>query len=148
MAEPEPVTVKYDELWSGFEVTSIDGGGMGISAYVDTETGNVWTSSDKDGGIHEAPDKDELEEDERYIQIPDKRYFDLGVRLVMKFADEFMPDAYDEISAMFQRKGAYRRFKQFLIDRDMADTWHRYEEAATEAALRRWGKDQGLTITE
>lgn len=46
-------------------------------------------SIDLDGIEDELPD--DVEDDEKYISIPDKRELDLGKPMVLDFAHEFLP---------------------------------------------------------
>ena len=72
------------------------------------------------------------------LSVPQKHDLDLGNPFVFRFAEEYLPDLYQEVRDMFHHKGAYSRFKDLLDRQGQLDAWHRYEEQATEAALREW----------
>ena len=60
----------------------------------------IWTSCLRD-----------IEDEEKYIQIPDQRELDLGKSLVMDFAGEFLSDDFDKVREIFRKRGAHGRFK-------------------------------------
>lgn len=66
----------------------------------------------------ELGNSDELPEDvddpEKYISVPHKNALNLGKALVLEFSSERMPDDLRQVHAVFQRRGAYGRFKEFL----------------------------------
>ncbi|MGA8711624.1 MAG: hypothetical protein WB647_01230 [Roseiarcus sp.] len=78
--------------------------------------------------------------------MPGPRALDLGSRLVMRFAEDVMSDHADEIAAIFSRKGAYGRFKDFLVRVGALNQWYEYEAAATEKALREWCAENGIEV--
>jgi hypothetical protein len=47
---------------------------------------------------------------------------------------------------MFQRRGAYARFKDLLDREGLLDQWYAYETAVTERALRAWCERVGLQV--
>jgi hypothetical protein len=117
-------------------------------AYVDKETGSILLD-DPNAGIDED-EKDEIPTDvlsnDRYIEVPHKREFDLGTSLVFDFAADKLPDHYDDIRNIFRKKGAYSRFKELLISLNRIDQWHEYENNTMQAALVEWCEDEGLSV--
>lgn len=133
--------VAWDDISSAFAFVSFDGGGN--SAYVCRRTGAVYWHSELGDNFEELPE--DIESD-NYLALPEPRDLDLGSRLVMSFADEVLPDHADAIARIFSRKGAYGRFKDFLVEIGALDRWYDYEAAATEKALREWCADNGLEV--
>ena len=76
--------------------------------------------------------------------MPDKRDLDLGATLVMEFIAEALPGDYDEVRQMFRRKGAYRRFKELLEQRDVVQRWYDYGDQRVREALEEWCRDHGF----
>ena len=76
------------------------------------QSGKIYWHSEFGDNDEELPDDID---DEKYISIPDKRELDLGKPLVLDFAREFLPDDYDEVSHIFSRRDAYRRYKDLLM---------------------------------
>ena len=64
----------------------------------------------------------------------------------MRFAAERLDNHYDEIADIFSRKGAYRRFKDFLRRVGALDSWYEYESEAQERALREWCAENGIEV--
>lgn len=62
----------------------------------------------------------------------------------MRFAAERLGDHYDQIRAIFSRKSAYRRFKDFLARVGALENWYAYEAEAKEKALREWCAENGV----
>jgi hypothetical protein len=137
------MAVKFEDILDAYSFTSFGNGGN--SAYLDTETGEIYLQSD-DGEIDdELPDDIE---DDRYVMIPDKYDLDLGKHLVRKFACEHLPESYDAIDAIFRKRGAYSRFKDLLIQKDMLQKWYDYQNSAEEKALRDWCKLNKIDLAE
>ncbi len=135
--------VKFDALLEAFEFVSF-GRPMEHEAYLCTETGVIHYYSEY--GDNEEPLPDDVEDSEKYIAIPHKNDLDLGKRLVLKFAGEFLPDALGKVQEIFRRSGAYARFKDLLEHRGMSQQWYEYEAKAQKEALREWCEDNGIEI--
>lgn len=93
----------------------------------------------------DEPLPDDIHSD-RYVAIPDRHILDLGRNLVLEFVGKALPDTFDHVADLFRRKGAYQRYKQFLLDRDMLDAWHAFEEERTRVALREWCEREGIDL--
>jgi hypothetical protein len=89
---------------------------------------------------------DDIEDAEKYIQIPGKRELDLGKSLVLDFARQFLPDDFDDIWQMFGRKGAYAKFRKLLIRRHALDQWYEFEAKTTELVLRMWCDSKSIEV--
>jgi hypothetical protein len=112
-------------------------------------TGKIyWHSefSDLDELKDELPD--DVEDDEKYLAIPDKRELDLGKPLALDFAGEFLPDDFDEVRYIFSRRGAYKKFRALLIRRKALERWYDFESKATERALREWCELNSIEVTD
>ena len=81
---------------------------------------------------------------DKYIRIPHRNDLDLGKVLVFDFVSGHLPDALQEVDRIFNRKGAYARFKQFLESKGMLDQWYEYEDRRQKTALREWCKENGI----
>lgn len=102
------VAVKFDELLGAFEFVSA-GQPMEHEAYLCIGTGVIHYHSELVD--LEDPLPDDIDDPEMYIAIPHKNDLELGKRLALRFADEFLPDAVDDAYDIFRRRGAYARFK-------------------------------------
>ena len=141
--------IQYNDLDQAFELVSAgEGLGLDAAAFLDLETGE-WLYFDECTDPDDDPrTPDNLLGDPRYLAAPSKRDLDLGTQLVFDFVHEHLPDAWDEVRAIFRRRGAYRRFKDLLDNRDQLDAWYRYEEAQTRAALIDWAEAHGLVVVD
>lgn len=79
---------------------------------------------------------DDIDDEEKYVALPDKLELGLGKPLVLDFAREFLPDDVDDVRDFFSKRSAYPKFKALLARRGAVDRWHAFE--ATEQALRDW----------
>ncbi len=132
--------VSFSDLQLAFEFVS--SGGMGENeAYLDRQSGKIYWHSEFGDNDEKLPDDID---DEKYIAIPDKKELDLGKALVFNFAREFLPDNYDEVRQIFNRRGAYRRFKDLLVRWDALERWYDFSDKAEEAALREWCAENGI----
>ena len=138
-----PVPVDWDELLNTFEFVSL-GQPYEHEAVLCRETGKLLWHTELDDDLDEWPD--DAEDEEKYLAIPHKKELDLGKPLVFAFAEEFLPDEFDEIRRIFGKRGAYARFKDLLQRRRALDRWYDFEARATETALREWCEANELTI--
>ncbi|MES3630809.1 MAG: hypothetical protein PPP56_11655 [Longimonas sp.] len=83
-----------------------------------------------------------------YIRVPHKNELGLGFSLVRRFVRTHMPDEMSRVSDMFRSRGAYRRYKQLLAEKEMLNDWHQFEEEHMKRALRRWCELEGIALRE
>jgi uncharacterized protein with HEPN domain len=132
----QPKSVSFAEIHLAFEF--VDASGMGEHlAYLCKQTGKIYWHSESGDDLEEELPHD-LDDEEKYIQIPDKRELDLGKPLVLDFAARHLPNDYDEVQRIFRKKGAYGRFKDLLAQRNALERWYEFEAKAQEKALREW----------
>ncbi len=135
--------VSYNDLSMAFEFVSA-GHAEEHQAFVCKETGKIYWHAETLEDLEELPD--DLEENERYVRIPDKRDLDLGKRLVLDFAHEHLPSDVDEVRRIFSKKGAYARFKDLLQRKGALDQWHDFQAKAEERALREWCEVNSIEV--
>ena len=131
--------VNFQEILTAFEFVDMSGGLGAFEAVLCRRTGKIYSRS-------EFPDwqelndemPDDVEDDEKYIAIPDKRELGLGKPLALDFAREFLPNDFDEVRYMFNKRGGYKKFRALLIRRNVLDSWYDFESKTTEKALREW----------
>jgi hypothetical protein len=134
--------MKFEDLELAFEFVNSSPPFEHI-AYVSRSTGETYWESDA-GDLHELPD--DLEGNDDYVEIPDKRDLNLGTRLVMQFVNQEIPGLEDNVRSIFSRKGAYGRYKAFLDQLGLLNKWHSFEAAGTKEALMLWCKDNDIQI--
>lgn len=143
-ADPLP-RVRFSELLDAFYFVSVDSP-YEHDAYINPATGTIFYVSPDIDSEGETPD--DFETSDRYIAVPHKNDFNLGRDLVFSFVDDELPEHFETVAGFFRRKGAYRRFKDFLDRLDLLDKWHAFESRATENELRAWAKAQGIEFTD
>ena len=142
--------ISFKELMETYELASMGSSAYGEHhAYLCRESGKIyWHSEFSD--LEELNDElpEDIEDEDKYIQLPSKRELDLGVPLVMEFVRQFLPRDFDDVSDMFDRRGAYGRFKQLLIRRRAPEQWYDFEQKATERALREWCELNSIVLAD
>jgi hypothetical protein len=140
LAGAMPMRVAWTKLLDAFEFISMSGE-FGGSAWVSRETGAVFWHSD---GLDELPE--DIDDEDKYLELPSPRDLDLGKRLVMRFAADRLNDRYDEVAYIFSRSGAYRKFRALLERIGALEDWYIYEAEAKEKALREWCAENGVEL--
>jgi hypothetical protein len=139
------VTVKYDDLSIAFDFFS-SAPQAENNAYISLDTGAIYWTSESNPVEEEVPD--DLETSDRYVAIPHKNDLDLGRNLVLRFVAQELPEHYNRVEGFFQRKGAYRRFKDLLESQAVPEKWYAFEAESTERALRDWCAENGIQIVK
>ncbi|MFT5633859.1 MAG: hypothetical protein ACI9SQ_001583 [Rubritalea sp.] len=135
------IVVNYNDLEGGYEMANSGNGEVAV--YVSKVTGEVvWDAEEFTGDPCEV---ENIDENDDYIHLPDKYDLDLGKVLVMNFA-ETVPEQYDEIRNIFSRRGAYGRFRDFLIRNNLLDKWYAFENKEKKEALVAWCKQNDLEV--
>ena len=140
----------FKELVEAFELVSMGAPGFGEHhAYLCRESGKIYWHSDF-SDLEELNDElpEDIEDEEKYVELPDKRELDLGNRLALDFARQVLPAEFDDVRDMFHRRGAYARFKHLLAQRRVLEQWYDFEEKATERTLREWCEINSITLTD
>lgn len=128
--------VRYDDLLDAFDFVG-SGAPAEHQAFIAVDTGRIyWISALAPFEDEEVPD--DLGESDRYIEVPHKNDLDLGHRLVLRFVEEQLPDAYGRVQGFFSRRGAYARLKEFLEHAGYLTKWYEFEARCTEQALKEW----------
>ena len=140
--------VSFREIRDAFEFISVTAGHE-HRAILCKKTGKIYTHSDFPD-FEEFNDElpDDVDDEEKYIDIPDRYELDLGKPLVMDFARDVLPSDFEEIRDIFGRRGAYQRFKALLARRKALDRWYEYESQATNNALRDWCSLNEIELTD
>jgi hypothetical protein len=141
--------VSFQQILDALEFASMGGGLVEHEAVLCRQTGNIcWRSEffDEPRLDNELPD--DIDDDDKYVAIPDKRELGLGKPLVLDFAREFLPNDFDKVRYMFSKRGAYPKFRALLAQRNAVDRWHDFESKATERALREWCELNSIAVAD
>jgi hypothetical protein len=133
-----------------------------ISSYLDVDTGQVYSITEEEFELAEAPQKDiedvpdwqreavELArnirqyEGKRYLALPDK--FDVHEWAIMDAFSESLRDAQlrDELHGAIRGAGAFRSFKSLLTEYNLWDAWNRFREAELRQIAIQWCEEHGI----
>ncbi|MPZ33322.1 MAG: hypothetical protein GEV13_20410 [Rhodospirillales bacterium] len=138
----------FAELIDALEIASLSNSGE-CQAFVCRQSGKIYCRMDPlyVGELDEEL-PDDLDDDEKYVQVPDKRALDLGKPLVMDFTRAVLPQDLDDVRDMFRKREAYAKFKGLLARRRALDRWYDFEREATERALRVWCELNSIELVD
>jgi len=143
MAQPMPVS--FENICTAFDFASA-GGFHEHRAFLCRRTGKIYYHSDFSDLNDDLPE--DIEDEEKYIALPDKREIGLGKPLALNFARECLPDDFDEIRYIFSRRGGYKKFRVLLGKRNALDRWYEFEKEATDQTLRDWCRLNSINLVD
>ena len=139
-----PVSLK--DILEAFEFVSADNAGE-HQVFLCRQSGRVyWYIEDSNDELSELPE--DIDDSEKYVQIPDKRELDLGKALVLEFVRQTLPSEIDKVQRIFSAKGAYATFKDLVDRKGALDQWYNFEAKAEEEALRTWCALNSIEISD
>ncbi|CAA6677049.1 MULTISPECIES: UPF0158 family protein [unclassified Lentimonas] len=141
-----PQKTKIDELEWAFDLQPDPDFCDDTHCYISKVTGELVYSAEAATG-QPCPVED-IEEHPDYIHLPDKHDLDLGQRLVWRFVGIEIPGLEQKVRKIFSRRGAYRRWKDFLDRNYLLDKWHTFENESKREALVDWCKAHGVPIED
>lgn len=126
----------------------VNGGSPGeMEAFIEIATGRIFMRSSHVDLSGEMELPEDIDDAERYLEIPSSRDLDLGRAQLIEFVERHLPADADLVRGYFQRSGSFARTKDLLHHRRMLDEWHNYENEMTKAALKEWGTENGFEVT-
>jgi len=134
--------ISYDDIELAFMFVSSQPEFMN-QALLSKSTGEIFYISD-DIDADDLPD--DIEDSDDYLSIPHQNELDLGKELISQFISEHLPEETHRIYQFFRQKGAYSKYKDFLFEKGLLDTWHEYEDNKRSDALRNWCADNNIEI--
>ena len=135
--------IKFRDIQDAFLFVSSAGYGMN-TAILCKDTGQILYHSEMDD-LDEIDD-DDLERD-MCIEIPHKNDLDVGQSLIFEFVEMQLPDDCHRVRQIFQKRGAYRRFKDFLETKGLLEMWYNFESKREEQALRQWCLENEIKLS-
>ena len=110
--------VSFKELLDAFEFVNFGYAGGENEGFVALQSGKIYLRladfDDEDDA--EEPLPEDVDDEDKYVPIPDKRELGLGKSLVLNFASEVIPDDFEKVRRMFSRSGAYGAFRTFCMN--------------------------------
>ena len=140
---PDIKMLKFTGIQDAFFFVSSAGYGM-RSAVLHKDTGQIYYRSEM-GDLDEISDED-LEWD-ACIDIPHKNDLGLGHELVFEFVEKHLPDDYHRVRQIFQKRGAYGRYKDLLESKGLLQSWYDFEDQREEHLLRQWCKENEIKLS-
>ena len=134
--------VKFKDIEDSYDFVSFGPYGD-HSALLDKTSGKIYWHSEL-GDCDEIPE--DVSESGDTVEIPHKNDLGLGNQLVFDFVRSHAPNDYAAVEDIFDRRGAYARYKAFLESKGLLQKWYDFEEEAQGRALRDWCKDNGIEL--
>lgn len=135
--------LKFSDVQDAFFFVSSAAYGL-HSAVLRRDTGQIYCRSEE-GDLDEITDQD-LDWG-RCIDIPHKNDLGLGREVVFEFAESHLPDECQHVHQIFQKRGAYRRFKDLLESKGLLQSWYDFEDQREEQALRQWCNENEVELS-
>ena len=137
------VPADIDELLEAIEWVSA-GADFGNAAYIRRDDGHiVWIGDDMEQ-VEVVPE--DIEDGSRYVALPRKQELGLGKPLALRFAEEYLFSDVVEVKAIFNRRGAYQRFKGLLERRNRLEDWYKFEASEVKDAVTRCTQEHGFEV--
>lgn len=133
-----------------------------ITAYLNIKTGEVVSISDEDRSLAESEEEDAKLQDWQveqvalareilaghdYLALPSR--FDIHEYKIMERYCETVEEERlrNELLRAIGGKGAFRRFKDTLLDHGIEKSWYAFKRAAFEEIAVEWLQDHGITYS-
>lgn len=134
------MNIKFSDVLDLFELVNF-GSPFDHEGYICKETGKTYFYSEFGDNEEKLPDDIN---NEIYLAIPHRSELSLGNNLAFDFAQDYLPTEYENVRSIFNRKGAYARFKLLLERAGKIEEWYKFEAKHTAQALREWCKEQDI----
>ncbi len=128
--------LSFDQIFSAFEETLM-GDPFSHSMHINRETGETFFVFDDDEEMNEDNPED-LFENDIYFALPDPSELTHGRELAFRFASAEVKDHANKIYDIFERRGAFSRFKALLVDIGKLQDWYDFEQKVQREELREW----------
>jgi hypothetical protein len=152
------VPVKLDDLISEIEIQMDE-----TYTYINTQTGEVITLSREEMRVAEDeepldkyPDwqRENIEQAIKIIEDENEAYLDFTLRneyheyeIVEEFIGTLSDDEVrEELFGAIQGRGAFRRFKDGIIEHDVEKQWYEFKEKKLKELVIEWCEEKGLVI--
>ena len=130
--------VKIEDIEMAIEFSA--SGNFDSEAYIDIQTGEIHYVDD----AVDTPVPNDLYENAKFVCIPSKADFNLGKPLAIAFIAEHCPEKLDLVYGIFNRSGAFSKFKSLLASLNQLDNWYAFEQAALRNAALEWCNENGI----
>jgi hypothetical protein len=140
-----PRDVKWQDLLHAFTFVNSAPKGENVARFSlasgEIELHSVWTElwAEEDGTKKTGGET---------LDIPHKTDLGLGRDLVLWFVEEVIPEQLEDVAEIFQKRGAYAKFRALLEEEGLMQQWYLFEKQAEEQALKEWCAENGISLLE
>ncbi|CAM4505256.1 hypothetical protein FHS16_005672 [Paenibacillus endophyticus] len=153
-------TVKLDDLITEIEIQMDE-----THTYINTQTGEVITLSreemraaEDEELLENYPDwqRENIEQAIKIIEDEDETYLDFTLRnefheyeIVEAFIETLdKAEVREKLFGAIQGRGAFRRFKDGIIEHDAEKQWYQFKEKKVKELVIEWCKEKNLVVEE
>ena len=137
-----------DKVFEAVEMASMEG-----TQYLDVEKAEI-IGFPEDYSIYDEEELEELEEEidagygTRYFRLPEQH--DINDYSIMEDFIYSLPqgEARDRLANTTHGRGAFRRFREGLMQYDLENDWYSFRDEAYMQIARDWCTDNGIRYTE
>src|SRR5262245_65688124 len=104
------MAASFNEILEAYQLASMANSGYGrADVFLCRQSGRIYWRYDEFSGLQKYNDDvpADIDDEEKYIQLPDKRELDLGVALVMEFARQLFPPDVEDTGDHSRQLGAH-----------------------------------------
>ena len=152
-----PLPVKLQDVIDALEMTEDFN-----SYFLDRRTGaiemiteEVWSAAENNKLLSEYPEWErelilkarEIQSTDHFVELPSKPDLD-SYEIMERFCHEYPNRRISErLSDAIKGKGAFRRFKDTIMDLGIQDEWNRFEHQSFEEMAVEWLEAEGIPFT-
>ena len=115
--------------------------------FLDKETGEVVMMNEMMMGISEYEEVSEQLDEHGFYRLPGQ--FDIDDYRTMEMFISTLPGpAANKLSRAISGRGAFRRFKDMVIDLGLSDKWYKFQDDTHRNLAIRWCEENGLKWEE
>jgi hypothetical protein len=115
--------------------------------YLDRETGEIVMINDEIMDRSECEELSEQLDEHGFYRLPSQ--FDIDdYRTMERFISTLSGSAADKLSRAISGRGAFRRFKDMVIDLGLSDQWYKFLDDAHRSVAIRWCEEKDLEWEE
>lgn len=115
--------------------------------FLDKETGEIEWVSDMEMTQKEQEEIYDRLDEHGFYRLPTS--FDIHDYDIMEdFVDSLTGAVHDSLSAAIQGRGAFRRFKDAVINMGIDQEWYDFQVAAYKRKAARWCEENGIEYEE
>ncbi|WP_298444354.1 UPF0158 family protein [uncultured Ferrimonas sp.] len=112
-----------------------------VEGYLCVENGAIYFDNEANGAL-----PDDVDDWERYLEIPSYDDLDLGIGLRYRFIEHHGQEWAAELTELLQGAGSLQQFDQQLQAHALGPAWQHYQQTQSVRALQEWAAELELKL--